>query len=157
VRRFLSRPGVVVLAAFLPALALAAPVPPARPDGGALPAPTDSMTEAPAASGAAPAPPAPEGPSALLRVLDKFSGVAQPLVAPLGAVTRHDRLTILVEACDGSVEGDVAWLTIVDAKTPEAPVFEGWMFAESPALSALDHPRYDVWLAQCNTESAGAL
>ncbi len=33
------------------------------------------------------------------------------------------------------------------------PVFTGWMFAESPALNALEHPVYDVWLKSCKTSS----
>lgn len=32
-------------------------------------------------------------------------------------------------------------------------VFTGWMFAESPALNALEHPVYDVWLTNCKTSS----
>ena len=28
-------------------------------------------------------------------------------------------------------------------------VFSGWMFASSPALSALEHPVYDVWVVDC--------
>jgi hypothetical protein len=31
-------------------------------------------------------------------------------------------------------------------------VFSGWMIADSPALSALDHARYDVWILRCLTE-----
>ena len=42
-----------------------------------------------------------------------------------------------------------AHLTIVDASAPQ-PVFDGWMIASSPALSALDHPRYDVWVMRCD-------
>jgi hypothetical protein len=30
--------------------------------------------------------------------------------------------------------------------------FSGWMFASSPALSALDHPRYDVWVVSCGND-----
>ncbi|NKX43901.1 DUF2155 domain-containing protein [Roseibacterium sp. KMU-115] len=30
-----------------------------------------------------------------------------------------------------------------------APLFDGWMIASSPALSALEHPRYDVWVLRC--------
>ena len=30
----------------------------------------------------------------------------------------------------------------------QTPRFSGWMFASSPALSALDHPRYDVWVRE---------
>lgn len=29
------------------------------------------------------------------------------------------------------------------------PLFSGWMFASSPALSALEHPVYDVSLLEC--------
>ncbi|MGB0439332.1 MAG: DUF2155 domain-containing protein [Paracoccaceae bacterium] len=31
------------------------------------------------------------------------------------------------------------------------PVFEGWIIASSPALNAMDHARYDVWVLRCNT------
>ncbi len=30
-----------------------------------------------------------------------------------------------------------------------AKVFNGWMFASSPALSAMEHPVYDVWVTGC--------
>jgi hypothetical protein len=33
---------------------------------------------------------------------------------------------------------------------PPKPVFEGWMFANAPALHALEHPIYDAWLVGCN-------
>jgi hypothetical protein len=36
----------------------------------------------------------------------------------------------------------------------DTPVFSGWMIASSPALNAMDHPRYDVWLLRCQTEAA---
>ena len=32
-------------------------------------------------------------------------------------------------------------------------IFSGWMFAASPGLHAVDHPVYDVWLADCKTSS----
>ncbi len=32
-------------------------------------------------------------------------------------------------------------------------IFSSWMFAESPALNAVDHPVYDVWLTACKTTS----
>jgi len=32
-------------------------------------------------------------------------------------------------------------------------IFNGWMFADSPGLSAVDHPVYDVWLTDCKMES----
>ena len=29
--------------------------------------------------------------------------------------------------------------------------FSGWMVASSPALNALDHSRYDIWVLRCMT------
>ena len=40
------------------------------------------------------------------------------------------------------------FLTIDDSRDRER-VFQGWMVASSPALNALDHPRYDVWALSC--------
>jgi hypothetical protein len=28
-------------------------------------------------------------------------------------------------------------------------VFSGWLYAESPSLNVMEHPRYDVWLKNC--------
>ncbi|MEZ5892801.1 MAG: DUF2155 domain-containing protein [Parvularculaceae bacterium] len=33
-------------------------------------------------------------------------------------------------------------------------IFKGWMFASSPALNALEHPVYDVWVIDCKTRAA---
>lgn len=30
-------------------------------------------------------------------------------------------------------------------------LFSGWMFASNPALNALDHPVYDVWVIDCRS------
>lgn len=32
-------------------------------------------------------------------------------------------------------------------------IFTGWMFAESPGISAVEHPIYDVWLKSCKQKS----
>lgn len=33
-------------------------------------------------------------------------------------------------------------------------IFDGWMFAASPGLHAVEHPVYDVWLTDCKARSA---
>ncbi len=33
-------------------------------------------------------------------------------------------------------------------------IFTGWIFADSPALNAVDHAVYDVWLIECKNESS---
>jgi hypothetical protein len=32
-------------------------------------------------------------------------------------------------------------------------IFTGWMFADSPALNAIDHAVYDIWLIDCKQSS----
>jgi hypothetical protein len=32
-------------------------------------------------------------------------------------------------------------------------IFTGWMFADSPALNAIDHAVYDIWLLDCKQSS----
>ncbi|MGF1474470.1 MAG: DUF2155 domain-containing protein [Geminicoccaceae bacterium] len=48
----------------------------------------------------------------------------------------------------------------IDEETQDEPrrrLFNGWMFASSPALSALEHPVYDIWIIDCEEplEQAG--
>ncbi|WP_333832412.1 DUF2155 domain-containing protein [Rubrimonas sp.] len=129
----------------------------ARPRPRPSEAPRSAALTAPGAPVAPDAPRAPP-PSAgvQVRALDKFSGLTTQFGAQLGDPTRYERLTITVRICERRPGGDVAFIVIADDKTPDAPVFSGWMFADSPALSALDHPRYDVWLASCSTRAAEA-
>ena len=41
----------------------------------------------------------------------------------------------------------------VSLKGGSERIFTGWMFADSPALYAIDHPVYDVWLVDCKQTS----
>ncbi len=52
---------------------------------------------------------------------------------------------------DNATGEGYAYLTIYDGPDAEGPVFQGWMVASSPALNALDHARYDVWVLRCKT------
>ncbi len=73
-------------------------------------------------------------------------------------------LSIIVRACIRRVPPDdpesAAFLDITELTDGEAPkeVFRGWMFASSPALSAMEHGVYDVWVLECvipKDEAAG--
>ena len=70
---------------------------------------------------------------------------------------RFGTLEIIVRTCQKTPPEEppesAAFLEIRDAKPGEAAVvlFTGWMFASSPALSALEHPVYDVWVLDCLT------
>ncbi len=72
-----------------------------------------------------------------------------------GATARFGRLDVTLSDCrypvaDPSANA-YANLVIADADTG-AIAFDGWMVASSPALSALDDPRYDVWVIRCESE-----
>ncbi|MEM6489121.1 MAG: DUF2155 domain-containing protein [Pseudomonadota bacterium] len=100
---------------------------------------------------------------AQVRVLDMITGITETVEVAAGRPVRYQRLILTLMACarpeDRGGIGDVGLLSITDRRIDAGkPVFQGWMFAESPALSALDHPRYDVWLISCiarSPESSG--
>jgi hypothetical protein len=91
---------------------------------------------------------------AFLRGLDKVSGEVTDLDLAVGETVRIGRLAVTLGDCRYPVDdpaGDAfAYLTI-QSEGLSAPAFEGWMVASSPALSALDHPRYDVWVMRCRS------
>ena len=96
---------------------------------------------------------------ARLRQLDKMTGKISTFDLGVGQSARAERLEVRLDACrspfDNDTHGAMAFLRIWDTKHPDdPPAFSGWMFAESPGLSALDHPRYDLWVISCTT-SAG--
>jgi hypothetical protein len=96
-----------------------------------------------------------------MRQLDKMTGRTRTFEIAAGAEEMVDRLRVRLDACrspeDNAQHGTLAFVQIWDTKrADEAPVFSGWMFAESPALSAMDHPRYDVWVISCTTSSGEA-
>lgn len=89
-----------------------------------------------------------------LRALDILSGTTTDLTVEVGQTVQFGRLEITADTCrvpQDDPKGDAyAFLRIRDTRE-QAPRFSGWMFASSPALSALDHPRYDVWVVSCNS------
>ncbi len=91
--------------------------------------------------------------AAVLRGLDKLTGAIVEFEAAAGADSSFERLRIAVDVCQQRGQEQAVFLKIFDQGRPEGLdlVFSGWMFASSPALSALDHPRYDVWLQSCKT------
>jgi hypothetical protein len=94
----------------------------------------------------------------ILRGLDKTTGRAIDVAAPLGVPVRFGTLTITARYCytvppEEPPETN-AFLQIDDGRVGEQlrRVFSGWMFASTPALSALEHPVYDVWVITCRTD-----
>ncbi|HKJ73286.1 MAG TPA: DUF2155 domain-containing protein [Alphaproteobacteria bacterium] len=94
-------------------------------------------------------------PVAVLRTLDKITGRAHTIQVPVDQETKFGTLRLTVKACykrpPEETPETAAFLIIYDEKPDEPPekVFSGWMFASSPALSALEHPVYDLWVLDC--------
>jgi len=98
-------------------------------------------------------------PVALLQGLDKITARVSKFEAPVGTPVRFGTLSIRVRDCEKNPPEDppesAAFLEIDELRPGEVNlrVFSGWMFASSPALSALEHPVYDVNVLDCRTES----
>ncbi len=98
--------------------------------------------------------------SAVLQGLDKITARISTFEAPLGEAVRFGSLQIVARACDKKPPEEppesAAFLEIVDVRpdSPEVSLFTGWMFASSPAISALEHPVYDVWVVDCKKDSS---
>lgn len=94
------------------------------------------------------------GNAALLRGLDKVSGRTTDIELAVGESRRYGRLEVRLGECrypGGDPSSDAfAQLTITD-RTRNVTLFSGWMIASSPALSALDDARYDVWVISCRS------
>ena len=98
--------------------------------------------------------PAIVGQGAAIKGLDKMSGQVVDLTLTAGETQPFGRIEVSLGECrypeDNPTGEAYAWLTIRDPRQ-ERTLFEGWMVASSPALNALDHARYDVWVTRCTT------
>ena len=95
-----------------------------------------------------------------LQSLDKTTARTLTFEVKVGATVKYGPLYIKVRACRKAppIEApeSASFLQIWEV-TPEETanwVFSGWMFASSPALSAMDHPIYDVWVIDCLEDPA---
>ncbi len=91
---------------------------------------------------------------AVMRGLDRLSGELTEFELSVGRTVPYHDLRITLAQCrypTDNPSGDAYGYFIIEDRRVETPVFEGWMIASSPALNALDHMRYDVWLMRCKT------
>ena len=103
---------------------------------------------------------------AVLQGLDKTTARISKFEAPLDKSVRFGELVITVRACikhpPEEEPESAAFLQIDELRQGERNavisrrVFSGWMFASSPALSALENSIYDVGVLDCRSESTAA-
>jgi hypothetical protein len=98
-----------------------------------------------------------DGKTATLQALDKITARISTVAVPVGVSKFFGTLEITVDRCafhpPEEPPESVAFITIRDVGYGDhAPkqIFAGWMFASSPAVSALEHPVYDVTVLACN-------
>lgn len=93
------------------------------------------------------------GQGAVLRLLDKITGQSQDVAVPVGGGTEIGPYRVALRDCrypTGNPAGDAFAYLVIGPESGDA-LFQGWMIGSSPALNALDHPRYDVWVIRCKT------
>lgn len=108
-------------------------------------------------------------PSVRLQGLDKSVGRTITFEARVGSTIEYGPLYIKINSCRKAPPIEkpesAAFLQIWEVPPGQEKsqwVFSGWMFASSPALSAMDHPVYDIWVLDCigreepNDEAAAA-
>jgi hypothetical protein len=97
----------------------------------------------------------------VLRALDKITARITEFELELGTELRFGTLSIVARYCRTRPPIEppetFAFLEIDDLKRggKRERVFEGWMVASSPALNALEHPVYDVWVINCKMVEPG--
>ena len=99
-------------------------------------------------------------PVAVLEGLDKITARVSKLEAQVGASLHFGTLSIRVRDCERNPPEEppesAAFVEIDEIRPGEKVanrLFSGWMFAASPALSALEHPVYDIVLLDCRAAS----
>ena len=95
-----------------------------------------------------------EGNKLLIQGLDKITARIQTFEVDVGKTHKFGVLDIFVERCVFSKPifkpESLAFVKIKDNSDRLSEVkFSGWMFASSPALSALENPVYDVSILDC--------
>jgi len=100
---------------------------------------------------------------AVLQGLDKTTARISKFDAPVDNSVRFGTLVITARAClkkPPEEEPNTAAFLIIDEVRPgdahgveSKRVFSGWMFASSPAISALEDPVYDINVLDCKTDT----
>ena len=99
---------------------------------------------------------------AVLQGLDKITARISTFEAPVDQIVRFGTFEIIARTCHKTPPEEpperAAFLEITEVRpdSPSALIFTGWMFASSPALSAVEHPVYDVWVIDCKSTSSSA-
>jgi hypothetical protein len=99
-------------------------------------------------------------PIAVFNGLDKITGITTNFEIEIGKEMQFGGLIVKADVCYSrpvTEEPKTTAFVEADEVKPDktrARIFSGWMFAESPGLSGVEHPIYDVWLTGCRDPNA---
>ena len=101
-----------------------------------------------------------DGRLATMQALDKITARISTLSVPVGEARQFGTLEVTVRRCafhpPEETPENAAFVVIrdlgYDPSVAPAEVFSGWMFSSSPAISALEHPVYDITLLACSAD-----
>ncbi|MGI9477863.1 MAG: DUF2155 domain-containing protein [Hyphomicrobiaceae bacterium] len=96
-----------------------------------------------------------ENTTAVFSALDKVTARISKIEIPLNETVKFGSLNVTPRVCYSRPATErpktTSYVEIqevqLDGKAQK--IFSGWMFAESPALNAVEHPVFDVWLSDC--------
>lgn len=98
-------------------------------------------------------------PVAVFTGLDKITGRITVFDVYIGETVQFGSLQLTPRVCYSrpatEAMSDTAFVQVdeVSLQATVERVFSGWMFADSPALNAIDNAVYDVWLVDCKQTS----
>lgn len=93
--------------------------------------------------------------TARMQAMDKITGRVSEIDVPVNGLANFGTFSILVRKCvtksPEETPENIAFVDVVDNYRSDNPVniFKGWMFSSTPALNAVEHPIYDIWLLKC--------
>ena len=99
-------------------------------------------------------------PIAVFSGLDKITGATITFEIGIGQEKQFGGLLVKPDICftrEITEEPQTAsFVEVIEVQLDNSrkKIFSGWMFAESPALNAVEHPVYDVWLVGCRDPNA---
>ena len=104
---------------------------------------------------------------ATLGVLNKRNNLSQDVVLKVGEAKRVGNVIVKLASCERTLPwesppetGAFVQVFVEERERADQPltwrkVFSGWLFKNSPGLSVVQHPIYDVWVKDCAMKFPG--
>ena len=93
--------------------------------------------------------------SVMLRSVDKITGRTNTIEAKIGDTLTIGNLKVTPQRClkkpPEETPENAAFLLVEETVKEDQTntVFNGWMFSSNPAISAMEHPIWDIWVLEC--------